>query len=402
MPKNASGKARRDHSEGQSAVSRSASTGDLSIPAHGSPLTADAVRTEIDIFSSMASLGHEQLLLSHDPSCGYFGIIAIHDTTLGPALGGTRFWQYGSTDEAITDALRLARGMTYKSAVAGINLGGGKSVIIGDNKRTDREALFRAHGRFIQTLGGRYITAEDIGTSPADMEYIKLETDHVAGLLGLSGDPSPVTGYGVYVGMKAAARVRWGSDSLRGKTVAVQGAGKVANYLMQHLHTENARIIVTDIDGEKVKRAVQEFGAEAVAPTAIYDQAADVYAPCALGATVNDETLPRLKVQVIAGGANNQLAEDRHGDELERRGILYAPDYVINGGGVINVYGELHRWPVERAKKKAGEIYETLLRIFDIAKQQRIPTYRAADRLAEQRVAAVAGLDRMWMGSGRE
>jgi leucine dehydrogenase len=171
---------------------------------------------------------------------------------------------------------------------------------------------------------------------------------------------------------------------------------------MQHLHTENARIIVTDIDGEKVKRAVQEFGAEAVAPTAIYDQAADVYAPCALGATVNDETLPRLKVQVIAGGANNQLAEDRHGDELERRGILYAPDYVINGGGVINVYGELHRWPVERAKKKAGEIYETLLRIFDIAKQQRIPTYRAADRLAEQRVAAVAGLDRMWMGSGRE
>jgi leucine dehydrogenase len=402
MPKNASGKARRDHSEGQSAVSRSASTGDLSIPAHGSPLTADAVRTEIDIFSSMASLGHEQLLLSHDPSCGYFGIIAIHDTTLGPALGGTRFWQYGSTDEAITDALRLARGMTYKSAVAGINLGGGKSVIIGDNKRSDREALFRAHGRFIQTLGGRYITAEDIGTSPADMEYIKLETDHVAGLLGLSGDPSPVTGYGVYVGMKAAARVRWGSDSLRGKTVAVQGAGKVAHYLMQHLHTENARIIVTDIDGEKVKRAVQEFGAEAVAPTAIYDQAADVYAPCALGATVNDETLPRLKVQVIAGGANNQLAEDRHGDELERRGILYAPDYVINGGGVINVYGELHRWPVERAKKKAGEIYETLLRIFDIAKQQRIPTYRAADRLAEQRVAAVAGLDRMWMGSGRE
>jgi len=350
----------------------------------------------------MASLGHEQLLLSHDPSCGYFGIIAIHDTTLGPALGGTRFWQYGSTDEAITDALRLARGMTYKSAVAGINLGGGKSVIIGDNKRSDREALFRAHGRFIETLGGRYITAEDIGTSPADMEYIKLETDHVAGLLGLSGDPSPVTGYGVYVGMKAAARVRWGSDSLRGKTVAVQGAGKVAHYLMQHLHTENARIIVTDIDGEKVKRAVQEFGAEAVAPTAIYDQAADVYAPCALGATVNDETLPRLKVQVIAGGANNQLAEDRHGDELERRGILYAPDYVINGGGVINVYGELHRWPVERAKKKAGEIYETLLRIFDIAKQQRIPTYRAADRLAEQRVAAVAGLDRMWMGSGRE
>ncbi len=391
MPKSVSGK--------PSAVSGTSAREQQSNPAHRSPLTAHGPGGG-DIFESMNSMGHEQLLLSHDPSCGYFGIIAIHDTTLGPALGGTRFWQYENTDEAITDALRLARGMTYKSAVAGINLGGGKSVIIGDNKRTDREALFRAHGRFIQTLGGRYITAEDIGTSPADMEYIKLETDHVAGLLGLSGDPSPVTGYGVYVGMKAAARVRWGTDSLHGKTVAVQGAGKVAHYLMQHLHTEKARIIVTDIDAEKVKRAVQEFGAEPVAPTAIYDQPADIYAPCALGATVNDETLPRLKVQVIAGGANNQLAEDRHGDELERRGILYAPDYVINGGGVINVYGELHRWPVERAKKKAGEIYDTLLRIFDIAKQERIPTYCAADRLAEQRVAAVAGLDRMWMGRG--
>ncbi|HKH82321.1 MAG TPA: Glu/Leu/Phe/Val dehydrogenase [Gemmatimonadales bacterium] len=352
----------------------------------------------IDIFADMQTMGHEQILLSHDPSCGYFGIIAIHDTTLGPALGGTRFWQYAGTDEAITDALRLARGMTYKSAVAGINLGGGKSVIIGDNKRADREALFRAHGRFIETLGGRYITAEDIGTSPADMEYIKLETDHVAGLLGLSGDPSPVTGYGVYVGMKAAAKVKWGSDSLSGKSVAVQGAGKVAHYLMQHLHVEGARIIVTDIDGEKVKRAVQEFGAHAVLPDDIYDQPADIYAPCALGATINDETLPRLKVQIIAGGANNQLAEDRHGDELEKRGILYAPDYVINGGGVINVYGELHRWPVERAKKKAGEIYDTLLRIFDIAKHERMPTYRAADRLAMQRVSSVAGLDRMWMG----
>jgi leucine dehydrogenase len=236
------------------------------------------------------------------------------------------------------------------------------------------------------------------------MEYIKLETDHVAGLLGLSGDPSPVTAYGVYVGMKAAAKVRWGSDNLTGKTVAVQGAGKVAYYLMQHLHAEGAKLIVTDIDQEKVKRAVQEFGANPVPPDAIYDQIADIYAPCALGATINDDTLPRLKVQIIAGGANNQLAENRHGDELEKRGVLYAPDYVINGGGVINVYGELHRWPVERAKKKAGEIYDTLLRIFEIAKRERIPTYRAADRLAEQRVTAVAGLDRMWMGKreGRE
>ena len=355
----------------------------------------------MDIFGSMQTFGHEQLLLSHDPSCGYCGIIAIHDTTLGPALGGTRFWQYASTQEAVTDALRLARGMTYKAAVAGINLGGGKSVIIGDNTRVDREALFRAHGRFVETLNGRYITAEDIGTSPNDMEHIKLETDHVAGLLGLSGDPSPVTGYGVYVGMKAAAKARWGSDALEGKTVAVQGAGNVAYHLCRHLHSEGVRLIVTDIRPDKVKRVVDEFAARSCAPDTIYDQAADIYAPCALGATVNDDTLPRLKVQVIAGGANNQLAEDRHGDELERREILYAPDYVINGGGVINVYGELNRWPAERSLKKAGEIYDTLLRIFEIARTERIPTYRAADRLAQQRIAAVAGLDRMWMGGRR-
>ena len=355
----------------------------------------------MDIFASMQTYGHEQLLLSHDPSCGYFGIIAIHDTTLGPALGGTRFWQYASTDEAVTDALRLARGMTYKSAVAGINLGGGKSVIMGDNRRVDREALFRAHGRFVETLNGRYITAEDIGTSPADMEYIKLETDHVAGLLGLSGDPSPITAYGVYVGMKAAARERWGSDSLAGKTVAVQGIGNVASHLCRSLHAEGVKLVVTDIDPERVRRIVQETGARPVAPDQIYDQPADVYAPCALGATINDDTLSRLKVEIIAGAANNQLAENRHGDAVEAKGILYAPDYVINGGGVINVYGELYRWPAERSRKKAGEIYETLLRIFEIARRERMPTYRAADRLAEQRIAAVGGLDKMWMGPRR-
>jgi leucine dehydrogenase len=373
------------------------SEGGVAQARHASSLHQGAA-PHMDVFADMQTMGHEQVLLSHDPSCGYFGIIAIHDTTLGPALGGTRFWQYANTDEAITDALRLARGMTYKSAVAGINLGGGKSVIIGDNKRADREALVRAHGRFIETLGGRYITAEDIGTSPTDMEYIKLETDHVAGLLGLSGDPSPVTAYGVYVGMKAAARFRWDSDRLAGKTVVVQGAGKVAYSLMQHLHAEGSKLIVTDIDEEKVKRAVQEFGARPVPPNAIYDQEADIFSPNALGAVINDDTLPRLKVEIIAGGANNQLAEDRHGDLLEKRGILYAPDYVINGGGVINVYGELHRWPVERAKKKAGEIYETLLRIFDMAKRDKIPTYEAADRLAQQRIAAVGSLDRMWVG----
>lgn len=355
----------------------------------------------MDTIAMMQSLGHEQLVLGHDPSCGYVGIIAIHDTTLGPALGGTRFWQYSSTDEAITDALRLARGMTYKAAVAGLNLGGGKSVIVGDNKRVDREALFRAHGRFIETLNGRYITAEDIGTSPADMEYVRLETDHVAGLVGLSGDPSPITSYGVYMGMKATAKARWNSDSLAGKTVAVQGCGKVAYYLCRYLHAEGVRLIVTDIDADKVRRVIDEFGARAVAPDAIYDQKADIYAPCALGATVNDDTLKRLKVEIIAGGANNQLAEERHGDALEEKGITYAPDYVINGGGVINVYGELRGWPEERSKKKAGEIYDTLTRIFEIARRDGIPSFQAADRWAEQRIAAVNGLDRMWMGGDR-
>jgi leucine dehydrogenase len=355
----------------------------------------------MDVLGEMKVWGHEQVVFCHEASCGYFGIIAIHDTTLGPALGGTRFWQYASTEEAITDALRLARGMTYKAAAAGLNLGGGKAVIVGDNSRVDREALFRAHGRFVESLGGRYITAEDIGTSPADMEFIRRETSYVAGLMNLSGDPSPVTGYGVYMGMKAAARRRWGTDSLAGRTVLVQGAGKVAYYLCANLHPEGARIVVTDIDAQKVKRIVNDFGATAVEPDAIYDQPGDIYAPCALGATVNDQTLQRLKVEVIAGGANNQLAEERHGIELEQRGLLYAPDFVINSGGLINVYGELEHWPQERAKRKAQEIYDVILKIFAIAERDGIPSFQAADRVAEERIAAVTSLRRMWMGGRR-
>jgi len=352
----------------------------------------------MDVFAEMKSEGYEQLVFCHEPSCGYFGIIAIHDTTLGPALGGTRFWQYAGTDQAVTDALRLARGMTYKAAAAGLNLGGGKAVIIGDNRRVDREALFRAHGRFVDSLGGRYITAEDIGTSPADMEFVRRETDHVAGLQNLSGDPSPVTGYGVYVGMKACARQRWGSDSLSGRTVLVQGAGKVAVSLCRYLHREGAKLVLTDIDTAKLKAAVEEFGARAVGVDAIYDEPGDIYAPCALGATVNDDTLPRLKVEVIAGAANNQLAEERHGTELEQRGLLYAPDFVINSGGLINVYGELEHWPQERAQRKAQEIYDAILKVFAIAARDGIPSFQAADRLAEERIAAVVGLSKMWRG----
>ena len=355
----------------------------------------------MDTFKEMQARGHEQVLFSHDPSCGYFGIIAIHDTTLGPALGGTRVWPYKSTEEALQDVLRLSRGMTYKSAVAGLNLGGGKAVIIADPKRPDRESLFRAHGRFVETLGGRYITAEDVGTSPMDMEFVRRETKHVAGLLNLSGDPSPVTGYGVYIGMKACAKQRWGKDSLAGKTVAVQGAGKVAYYLMKHLKEEGAKLIVTDIDQEKVKRAVEEFDAQAVATDDIYGIKADIFAPCALGAIINDDTLKQLTVEIVAGGANNQLAESRHGIELEKKGILYAPDYVINGGGVVNVFGELQGWTMERSKRKAQEIYDTILRVFAIATREKLPSFEAADHLAEERIRSVAALKRMWVAGDR-
>ncbi|MGH7644357.1 MAG: Leu/Phe/Val dehydrogenase [Gemmatimonadales bacterium] len=338
----------------------------------------------------MAAHEHEQVSLCYEPSSGYRGIIAIHDTTLGPALGGTRFWRYDSDREALVDALRLSRGMTYKAAVAGLNLGGGKAVIVGDSRTTRREPVFRAHGRHVQTLGGRYITAEDVGTSTADMEYIRAETTHVVGLIGKSGDPSPVTAFGVYRGMKACARHRWASDSLAGKTVAIQGCGHVGYALAQLLHQEGAKLVVTDIDAERVRRVVDELQARAVAPDEIYGAQADVFAPCALGGIVNDATLRALRVEVVAGGANNQLAEERHGDVLEERQITYAPDYVINGGGLINVNAELNGWTPERARSKAGEIYDTILRVLEIAREEGIPSYRAADRLAERRIAAIA------------
>jgi leucine dehydrogenase len=342
------------------------------------------------LFALLEEHEHEQVSLCYEPSSGYRGIIVIHDSTLGPALGGTRFWSYKTDREALIDCLRLARGMTYKAAVAGLNLGGGKSVIIGDNRTKNREPVFRAHGRHVQALGGRYITAEDVGTSTGDMEYIKAETDHVTGLIGKSGDPSPVTAFGVYRGIKACAKHRYGSDSLSGKTVAIQGCGHVGYYLAQALHQEGARLTVTDIDPAKVHKVVEEFRAQAVKPEEILGVKADILAPCALGGIINDDTLPRLQVEIVAGGANNQLAEERHGDELEKKGITYAPDYVINGGGLINVNAELQGWTMERARNKAGEIYDTILMVFDIAAEESMPSYKAADRLAERRIAAIA------------
>jgi leucine dehydrogenase len=351
-------------------------------------------RERLELFPLLAEHAHEQVSFYYDPSTGYRGIIAIHSTVLGPALGGTRFWSYPSDSDALIDSLRLARGMTYKAAVAGLNLGGGKSVIIGDNRTTRREALFRAHGRHVESLKGRYITAEDVGTSTSDMEYIKAETNHVTGLIGKSGDPSPVTAYGVYRGIKACAKYRYGVDGLGGKRVALQGCGSVGYHLATLLHAEGAVITCADIDPQRVKRVVEETRATAVGTDDIYDVRADIFAPCALGAVINDDTVNRLAVEIVAGAANNQLAEDRHGDLLEQRGITYAPDYVINGGGLINVNAELHGWAPERARSKAGEIFDTILRVFEIAREEGIPTYRAADRLAEQRIAAIAKVRR--------
>lgn len=348
------------------------------------------------VFSQLTEQRHEQLVFCYDETSGYRGIIAIHDTTLGPALGGTRFWNYQSEDEAIVDVLRLARGMTYKNAVAGLNLGGGKAVIIGDNRTTRREMIFRAHGRFVESLGGRYITAEDVGTSTADMDFVHMETAYVAGLENKSGDPSPVTARGVFRAIQASARVRWGNESVDGRTVIVQGLGNVGHFLCHELRAAGAKLIVTDIDPARVERAVSEFAAKPVDPAAIYSQQGDIFAPCALGGIINDDTIPQLKVEIVAGGANNQLLEQRHGDELEVRGIQYAPDFVANAGGVINVYGEVAGWTRDRALRKADEIFDTTLGVFEIAREQGIPTYVAADRLAQRRIAAVGELVRTW------
>jgi leucine dehydrogenase len=352
----------------------------------------------MEIFERMSLRGHEQLVFWNEPLIGYKGIIAIHDTTLGPALGGTRFWNYATDAEAIEDALRLARGMTYKSALAGLNLGGGKSVIIGDPNTRDREMIFRAHGRAVESLAGRYITAEDVGTSPADMDFVHMETEHVVGLMGKSGDPSPVTAFGVYQGMKAAALHKYGDDSLSGKHVTVQGVGHVGYFLCQDLAEEGAQLTVADIDQEKVDTVVSEFGAKAVGPDEIYGVDADIFAPCALGAIINDDTLDVLKVDIVVGGANNQLAEPRHAQAVEAKGILYGPDYLVNAGGLINVYAEIEGWPAERSLRKAGEIRNTLLRILELAEAEGITTAEASDKVAEQRMEEVRYLHRTELG----
>jgi leucine dehydrogenase len=335
--------------------------------------------------------GYERVVWGRDAAAGYHGVVAIHSTALGPALGGTRFWHYAKDTDALEDVLRLSRGMTYKNALAGLPCGGGKSIILraadgGQGREQNRDALFRAHGKLIETLGGKYITAEDVGTSPTDMEYILQETRHVAGLQGRSGDPSPHTARGVYRAMQAAAKHRWGSDDLSGRTVAIQGCGHVGYYLARELHQAGARIIASDVDHQRAERVAREFAAKTEPPENIYDADAGIFAPCALGGILNDQTIPRLRAEIIAGGANNQLLEPRHGDLLEQRGILYAPDYAANAGGVSHgACVEMLGWDFDRASKRIDDtIYATILRIIAMAGAKGIATYLAADRLVEE------------------
>lgn len=358
----------------------------------------------MEILRYMEKYDYEQLVICQDKESGLKAFICIHDTTLGPALGGTRMWTYESEEAAMEDALRLARGMTYKNAAAGLNLGGGKTVIMGDPRKDKSEALFRAFGRYIQGLNGRYITAEDVGTTVEDMDLIHQETNYVTGIspaFGSSGNPSPVTAYGVYKGMKASANVAFGSDSLEGKTIAVQGVGNVAYSLCEYLHEEGANLIVTDINKEAVQRAVENFGAKAVDPDDIYGVECDIFAPCALGAIINDQTIPQIKAKVIAGSANNQLREEKHGDIIHEKGIIYAPDYVINAGGVINVADELNGYNNERAMKKVDGLYDSLMSIYNIASEKNIPTYKAADHLAEQRIATLKNSRSTFLQNGK-
>ena len=347
----------------------------------------------LSVMDQMSSMDHEQVLFCQDKATGLKAIIAVHNTVLGPSLGGTRMWEYKTESEALTDVLRLSRGMTYKSSLAGLNLGGGKAVIIG-NSRTDKsEALFRRFGKFVDSLAGKYITAEDVGISTREMEWVALETEHCAGLpeyMGGSGDPSPVTAYGVYMGIKASAKHQYGSDSLNGKRVLVQGVGHVGATLVDLLKKEGAHVMISDIFEDKIAAVVKEHQVEVVPIENVYSVDMDIYSPCALGATVNDETLQELKCSIICGAANNQLADEQiHGQAVKDKGIIYAPDYLVNAGGIINCYWEVIGYNEDAARSQTEGIYDTTLNIFKKSADENIPTYLAANKLAEARIEAI-------------
>ncbi|WP_163652245.1 Glu/Leu/Phe/Val dehydrogenase [Listeria sp. PSOL-1] len=342
------------------------------------------------LFSKMEKDNYEQVVFCQDKTSELKAIIAVHSTTLGPALGGCRMWPYESEEAALEDVLRLSRGMTYKNAAAGLDLGGEKAVIIADPKKDKSEAMFRALGRFVESLNGRYIIAEDVGTTVKDMDYIHEETDYVTGVsesFGSSGNPSPMTARGILAAMKRCAKEAYGSDSLKGKTVAIQGVGNVAFSLCEQLDQEGANLIVTDINQEAVDRVVERFEAKAVAPDEIYQADADIFSPCALGGILNDDTIPKLKVKVICGSANNQLLDiKKHGKMINEKGIIYAPDYIVNSGGVINIADELNNYNHERAMQKIDQIYDQIGKVFEFANTEKITTADAADQIAEKRI----------------
>ncbi len=356
----------------------------------------------MQLFDTLQDLGHEQVVLCSDKITGLRAIIAIHDTSLGPALGGTRFWNYASDEEALTDALRLSRGMTYKAAVSGVNLGGGKAVIIGDARTMKSEALFRAYGRMVDSLRGRYITAEDVNTSVRDMEWIRMETKYVTGVGGQggSGDPSPVTALGVYSGMKACARFAWGTDSLNGKRIVVQGAGNVASHLVHSLTKEGAKVFVTDIFNEKAQDLAAQTGATVIKPEEVFTTECDIFSPNALGAILNDETIPNLSCSIVCGGANNQLKEERkHGTMLKERGIVYGPDYVVNSGGLMNVASEVEGYDRDKVMRQAQGVFDITMNILVTAKERNILPVEASNAIAEERIHKVRHVHGGYNGS---
>jgi leucine dehydrogenase len=358
----------------------------------------------MSIFEEMKVKDHEEVVFCYDKASGLKAIIAIHNTSLGPALGGCRMWPYDNEELALRDALRLSRGMTYKSAAAGLNLGGGKAVIIGDSKTMKSETLFRTFGRFVEGLAGRYISAEDVGTTVADMEWVRMETGHVTGIsraLGGSGDPSPVTAFGVYHGMRAVLKKVYGSESFKGRSIALQGVGQVGFYLIGHLLDAQAHVVAADIDEERINRVKNHYSSvKFVPPEEIYDVPCDIFAPCALGGTVNEKTIARLSCKIVAGSANNVLAnEDSDGAKLLERGIRYIPDYIISAGGLINVSSELDGYNRKHALSRAAGIYDIVERLLAIAETENISTLKAANALAERRINAIAHLKRTSIGA---
>jgi len=357
----------------------------------------------MQVFKELIKNSHEQVIYCSDEESDLKAIIAIHDTTLGPSLGGCRMWSYKNEDEALIDVLRLSRGMTYKSAAAGLNLGGGKAVIIGDAKTMKNESMFRAFGRFVQSLGGRYITAEDVGTSVSDMEWVRRETDYVTGIsrsFGGSGDPSPVTALGVYHGIRAALKNLTGSDSLSGKKILIQGLGHVGYSLLEYLVEENAQIVGTDIYNDNIKKATGRYPSiKIIDPKDVFKEVCDVFAPCALGGVINDDSLLDLDCSIVAGSANNVLKDEKkHSLALAKKNILYVPDFVISAGGLINVANELEGYSEKRARHQAAGIYDIITQIFSIASKEKITTLEAAKTLAERRIKSIGSLKQNYVG----